>query len=253
VYTLGWSLNYYRQPYAQTAALPTAPVSAEELHTVCVKLIEEAKPIRSVCAEDEKGVFQLEDPFSSVRKEVQLAYDNLSDEMPWLSGRYGAPKGVILSEGMSYLDISGIFIPHTVEANVNTNESPFLLPATACHEAAHQRGWAREDEANFVAYLVCSQYDDPEFQYAGNMLAVIHSMNALYSADKELYADAYSHYSDAMIRDLIAHSEHWAQYEGPVAEKSNQMNDNYLKYNDQKDGVKSYGRMVDLVIAWNRR
>jgi hypothetical protein len=33
---------------------------------------------------------------------------------------------------------------------------------------------------------------------------------------------------------------------------SNQLNDAYLKLNSQSDGVKSYGRMVDLMLAYNR-
>ena len=35
-----------------------------------------------------------------------------------------------------------------------------------------------------------------------------------------------------------------------MAEVANQMNDVYLKINDQKDGVKSYGRMVDLMLGY---
>ena len=30
------------------------------------------------------------------------------------------------------------------------------------------------------------------------------------------------------------------------------MNDMYLKANAQETGTKSYGRMVDLLLAWNR-
>ena len=44
-------------------------------------------------------------------------------------------------------------------------------------------------------------------------------------------------------------NEYWDQYEGKVAEVSNQVNDTYLKLNDQKDGVQSYGRVVDLMLA----
>ena len=33
---------------------------------------------------------------------------------------------------------------------------------------------------------------------------------------------------------------------------SNQMNDVYLKANSQEDGVKSYGRMVDLMLEYYR-
>ena len=34
---------------------------------------------------------------------------------------------------------------------------------------------------------------------------------------------------------------------------SNQLNDAYLKINSQADGVKSYGRVVDLMLAYARK
>ncbi len=46
------------------------------------------------------------------------------------------------------------------------------------------------------------------------------------------------------VQDLQENNEYWDQYEGKVAEVSNQVNDTYLKLNDQKDGVQSYGRVV---------
>ena len=35
-----------------------------------------------------------------------------------------------------------------------------------------------------------------------------------------------------------------------MAEAASQWNDAYLKMNDQKEGVRSYGRMVDLMLAY---
>jgi hypothetical protein len=37
-----------------------------------------------------------------------------------------------------------------------------------------------------------------------------------------------------------------------VAEKADAVNNTYLKSNNQEDGVKSYGRMVDLLLAERR-
>ena len=45
---------------------------------------------------------------------------------------------------------------------------------------------------------------------------------------------------------------YWNRYEGKVAEVSNQMNDTYLKLNNQEEGVQSYGRAVDLMLAYYR-
>jgi len=81
------------------------------------------------------------------------------------------------------------------------------------------------------------------------MLALIYSMNALADVDFEAYKDLVGKYSPGMRRDLIDNNEFWAQYEGKVEKISNSINNTYLKTNGQKDGVQSYGRMVDLLLA----
>ncbi|MEI3307330.1 MAG: DUF3810 family protein [Eggerthella lenta] len=39
---------------------------------------------------------------------------------------------------------------------------------------------------------------------------------------------------------------------GPGQDVSNAANDTYLKANNQSDGMRSYGRMVDLLLAEQR-
>ena len=58
--------------------------------------------------------------------------------------------------------------------------------------------------------------------------------------------------AEPVRRDLAERAEHWAQYEGPVQDVSNAANDAYLKANNQSDGMQSYGRMVDLLLAEQR-
>lgn len=74
--------------------------------------------------------------------------------------------------------------------------------------------------------------------------------NRLYQADREAYNEVASGLTDAMRRDLAAGSAYWQQFEGPVQEASNQANNLFLQANMQTDGVQSYGRMIDLVLAW---
>jgi hypothetical protein len=150
---------------------------------------------------------------------------------------------------MSYTGITGVYFPFTGEANVNVSVPDSDIPATSCHEMAHQRGFAREDEANYIAYLTCKMHPDVDFQYSGTLLALIETTNALYNQDPSAFKELRSKYSDGLIRDLGAINEYWEHYEGPVNEVSNKINDAYLKANNQSDGVQSYGRMVDLLLA----
>ena len=85
------------------------------------------------------------------------------------------------------------------------------------------------------------------------MLALANSMGKLYAEDEELYADIRNMYSDGMNADLAANREYWQAYQGKASEVSEKVNDSYLKSNMQDDGIKSYGRMVDLLIGLYRK
>ena len=178
------------------------------------------------------------------------AMQKLSEKYEVLEGYYPEPKSVILSKYMSEFNITGVYFPWTVEANVNTDIPVYWLGETMCHELSHLRGFMREDEANFIGYLACVNSGEPELVYSGYMEAVINAMNRLYADSPELWRELAAGYSEGVIADMVANSEYWDQYEDTVAsEVGEKVNDAYLKANNQIDGTKSYGRMVDLLLA----
>lgn len=251
-FNAGWALNYYRAPLSNTMGYTDRLSSADELEDLCRELIYDANTIRSSLDEDERGVVKFPYTNKEALKLAPQAYENISNKYEVFSGKYSAPKPVFASPLMNYTQITGIFIMFTMEANVNVAVESPLLPSTAAHEGAHQRGFAREDEANFIAYLVCRDGGDDYFKYSGTLLALINSMNQLYKTSSEKYYTLRDTYSEELNHDLAAHSIFWAKYEGPVAEKTEAVNNTYLKSNKQEDGVKSYGRMVDLLLAERR-
>lgn len=243
-------INYNRISFSKYCGLTISTSTTEELSGLCNELITSANSLRYRMDEDETGVSKLS--FQSVYEtadEVTVAFQKLEEIYPVLSGSTITAKPLIFSNLMSYAQLTGIFSPYTMEANINANSPDYSIPATMCHEMAHVRGFAKEDEANFIAYLACKQSYDSQIQYSGVMLALIHSMNELYSADYNMFLENYSRYSDAVKRDMQANAEYWQKYQGPVAEVSNKVNDTYLKLNNQANGTQSYGRMVDLLLA----
>ena len=79
-----------------------------------------------------------------------------------------------------------------------------------------------------------------------------YTMSALYGQDKEAYADLYSRLDNGIKRDLAENSKYHEKYDGPIRDAFSKSNDVYLKANNQKDGERSYGRMVDLLLAQYR-
>jgi hypothetical protein len=248
-----WGLNYYRMPFASIAGLEVKPASVEELESLCNSLIYGANKLRSSVSVDEAGNMDIPGTSRDILNSCYKGYEAISNEYPYLGGSYGSPKPILLSKLMNYTGICGIYFPFTGEANVNVAIPESSLPSTAAHEMAHQRGFSREDEANYISYLACTAHPDVNFKYSGMLLALTNSMNALYTSDQALYSELSKSYSEGVLHDLAELNEFWRQYEGPVERTSDKINNAYLKANNQKDGVKSYGRMVDLLIAEHRQ
>lgn len=252
IFLIIWGLNYHRLPFSKVANLNTSPASIDELSNLCRDLITRSNSLRLKVGEDSNGVMHIKGGYSEVLKNAYRGYNNLKSKYPELGGSFGNPKPVYLSSLMSYTGITGVYFPFTCEANVNVAVPDSTLPSTVCHEMAHQRGYAREDEANYISYLACESNPDPDFQYSGLILSLTNSMNALYNHDKAKCMELTRLYSPGLKRDLAYIDKYWDSYEGPVQKISDDINDTYLKANMQTEGVYSYGRMVDLLIAERR-
>ena len=250
-FTIMGGLNYYRYPFSYYSNLEIENYTVEELYDLTMHLAKQANELRSrVPKVDENDVFDLSMSNYELAKEANKAMRKLSKEYPVLGGRYGSPKPVLLSRLMSHTEITGIFVPFTMEANVNVDISDYAIPYTMLHEMAHQRGFMREDEANYIAYLAGASSDNVELQYSSTMMALISSGNELYMKNQELYFEVRDIYSDGIVKDIRANSEYWARYKDTVVSTvSNKINDTYLKANAQTDGVQSYNRMVELLLA----
>lgn len=249
VYTMTCGINYYAISFSAMEGFSVQKSSKEELIELCRYLVDQVNEAAEGLSVEDGGMLLTVD----VQEEAVKAMQAAGEQYASLTGYYPHPKSVTVSWILSVQQLSGIYSPFTVEANYNREMTDYNIPSTACHELSHLKGFAREDEANFIAYLACMASDSAEFNYSGAMMAYIYANNALYGAgEKELYWQIRDSLCDTAKRDLAANSAFWDQYESKVAEVSTQVNNTYLQINNQTDGVKSYGRMVDLLLAMMR-
>lgn len=255
LFTCLGGLNYYRYTFSAYSKLVITDSTVEELYGLTENLMLNANTLRDqVSQTDDQGVFRLSMSNTELAKEAEKAYKKLAKEYPVLGGVSAVPKPILLSRLMSQTQITGIFFPFTMEANVNVDIPDYSIPATMLHELAHLRGFMREDEANYIAYLAGMSSDHIELQYSSTMLALIIAGNALYDTSPNLYFEIRDQYSTGVINDIRSNSLYWQQYEDTVVSTmSNKINDTYLKVNAQSDGVQSYGRMLDLLLAKYRK
>lgn len=247
LYTLNCGINYQRKSFSENEGIVTEVYSAEELQEICEILTQDVNTYAEKVDRDNDGIMVLD---GSERSLAVEAMHRLGEHYEGMAGYYPKPKALAGSWLLSVQNLSGIYAPFTVEANYNNDMVDYNIPFTACHELSHLRGFMQEEEANFIAYLACMESDEPEFRYSGSMLAWIHCTNALRREDINAWSEVRERLSESVLSDLQANSKFWSSYEGKAAEVSEQINDHYLKANGQSDGVKSYGRMVDLLAAY---
>lgn len=238
----GWGLNYLRLPLEDTLALEVAPSGAEALRALCDRLVSDANAAYG-------------EPPEEILPLVPAAMDAAGAMWPIPAGGFAPPKAALLSPLLSRLMIEGIVSPFTLEALVNGGIPAMSLPFAACHEAAHIRGFAREEDANLVAYLACSGSDIAYFRYSGAISALQHALVALKSADADAYRACMEGLRPEIREDLAEHGAYWAQYaRTKTAELSHSVNDAYLQaVSGGEQSLRSYGRLVDLLIALHQK
>lgn len=245
--------GYYGTTLEYKLGLDRTPVSTEELYQVALILTEKLNPLAEELDTLDSGSTIMPYSLSEMNQKLMDAYDRYVLDKQFPDHFYSRVKPVMLSSLMSSAHITGIYTFFTGEANVNIEFPDYCIPYTAAHELAHQRGVAREDEANFIAFLVCYCSDDAYLQYSGYLSLYEYVSNALYSADHDLCMEAYRKLSPVVRREERAYSAFFSHYrENPVATVSEKANDWYLHSQGAKEGTRSYNLVVDLAVAFYR-
>lgn len=252
IFVWNFGVGYYTAPLnsEDKLNLERADVSAQQLYETALILVDE------VNAHAEQVAYRYDDfsvmPYThtEMNRKLMAAYEDFCAEYDFMATFGSRVKPVMLSEAMSYTHITGVYSYFTGEANLNIVFPDYSLPYTAAHELAHQRGIARENEANFIAFLVCIRSDDPYLRYSGYLNLYEYVASALYRADPELYNDARSRLATSVRQELRAYSDFFDKYrDSTVSEVSGAINNSYLQLQGT-EGTRSYGLVVDLAVAY---
>jgi len=250
VLTLG--TGYQNSPLDVKLGIERKPVSAEELYDTALKVSDELDGlVGGVYFPLGGGSSYMPYSLDEMNSKLNDAYDVLRAEHPFIPRLHSRVKYVALSVPWTYTHFSGVYCYYTGEANININFPDYTIPFTAAHELAHQRGVCPEDEANFVAFLCCISSDDAYIRYSGYQNMLEYLMNALYTADRDMYNELWNVINDKSAAEIRAYNEFFEPYRKSVASKvSSALNDTYLKALGESSGEKSYGMVVDLAVAY---
>lgn len=247
VYTLTCSINYQRDGIGTVLKLPVEINSRENLDQLLLLLVEDLTALTND-PDWNYSMLAAEDT-AYIETEAVSAMKQLGEKDPSLAGFYPQPKPIYFSSVLSDLGIEGIYSPFTMEANYNNDMTYFLIPYTICHELAHLKGYMKEDDAGFIAYLACKNSPSKIFQYSGMFHALTFSLNALKSEiSNEEFNEVYQKLPET-IKIQLSYIREKNKNASSAASLAKSVNHLYLLANAQLEGAKSYGRMVDLLIA----
>lgn len=246
-----WGALHARPPLADRLGITRVERSVEDLTSLASALIRIADQRRVGLDEDDSGVFRFQVGREDVVRRCLVAIEQ--EVVPGIVGARPVVRVPWSAPLLSALGISGIYSPFTGEAHVNGQIEDASFPFTLLHELAHAAGEAREDEANFTAWRWCEASGDRELRYSGAFAALGYVLAALASVDRPAYDALSSTMSEGLHRDRLAVREFWRAHRSPLTAVSSGVNDVYLRSQGQADGVRSYGQMIDLLLAMSGR
>ena len=150
----------------------------------------------------------------------------------------------------NYLGFQGYYNPFSGEGQVNTTIPRFLEPFVSAHEAAHQLGYAKENEANFVAFIACRSYPNPTFRYSMYLDMYLYAVTELGRKDSLLARSYFEKLNPQVKKDIEDYKDFFRRYRNPVEPVISWIYDGYLQANDQPEGKRSYNQVVAFLIAY---
>jgi hypothetical protein len=153
----------------------------------------------------------------------------------------------------NYLGFQGYYNPFSGEAQVNTTIPPMLQPFVTLHELAHQAGYAKESEANFVGYLAGKDHPDPLFRYSVYLELFRYAQSELFRLDSVRALAVYKTIPPSIKADLQIIRNFYRAYQTPLERIIMKGYDYFLQANDQPQGTRSYNQVVGWVIALTRK
>lgn len=252
VFTYGMAYRGYTLD--QKMDLNKGEISVEELEKATLYLLKQVNQ----CAQEVDfiygGASVMPYNFDRLNEKLNDAYASFADKHDVLYNFRSKVKPMLLAKAMSYIHMLGMYTYYTGEANINIDFPDYTIPFTVAHEMAHQRGIAREDEANFMAFLVGIESDDPYIRYCAYMNMYEYTSNALYRADANSYYRVYRKLCTEAQYEMQSYNVFFKPYENSGAAKvSDKLNDAFLKGNGQSAGTASYGLVVDLAVAYIKK
>lgn len=249
-FNLLWGLNYNRRGVAQQLGLQVKKYSLADLDTLTSVLQNKL---------NEYAVFVTKKQRDSLDKKQRLfresssAYQFAAEKFSFLKYHPRSIKSSLFSLLGNYLGFQGYYNPFSGEGQVNTTVPRFLEPFVTTHEIAHQVGYARENEANFVAFLACHSYPGAGFKYSMYFDMYNYAIGEIRQRDTALAKSFQQKLHPQVISDIKEFRDFYRKYKNPIEPIIMWGYGHFLKANNQPAGKESYNEVILWLVAYYKK
>lgn len=249
IFMLFWGYNYERDSLEKDLRLDVQEYNTDQLYHLADTLLQQVNNYKIALGDSMHATHTGTDSAAMFGQAV-TAYQLAGRQWPSLQYNNTCIKSSLYNQLLNYMGVGGYLNPFTGEAQVNVSTPGFLHPFTICHEIAHQLGYAPEEEANFVGYLVANNSPDVRFRYAANFEMFMYSVRQLRRQDTTRAGELWRRTVPGIRADMKQIRDFYDQYRSPVDDYTAIIYDQYLKANKQEKGIHSYSEVVGWLIAY---
>lgn len=251
-FTLLWGFNYLRIPLYQKLSIDRE-YNETELETFTLALIHKTNSLQLQLAKNDTIAVVIPYTLKEIYTQPLPSYQNLELHYSFFKYKNESIKSSLLSLPLSYMGFSGYLNPFTNEAQVNNRIPKYNLPVTTCHEIAHQIGYASESEANFIGFMATIHSTDLYFQYSGYSFALRYCLNTLEKIKPNSSKKFLPLIHKGVLNNYSESKLFWENHQTFLEPVFKIFYDNFLKVNQQKDGMEGYSKFVGLLIGHYRQ
>ncbi len=245
-----WGLNYSRKGISYQLTLDVKTYSIPEIDTLTDLLREKLNFYASTIDLKQRDSFNKKRTLFEKATEAYLYAD---DTYPFLTYDPQSLKPSIYSYLGNYFGFQGYYNPFSGEGQVNTTIPKFLEPFVSTHEVAHQLGYAKENEANFVAFLACKSYPNNTYRYSMYFDMYLYAITELDKRDSVLAKAHRDNLHPQAKKDIDEYRNFLRKYRNQVEPVISWIYDGYLQANDQPEGKKTYNMVIAYLIAYYKK
>jgi len=249
LFNLFWGINYNRTGIADQLGLKLDKYSEQDLNLINSLLIAKVNASKTVLINQQMAYPSNKELFNKVKD----AYNNVEKVYPFLKYKPVSLKSSVWSWFGNYIGFTGYYNPFTGEAQVNTLVPKFIQPFTSCHEVAHQLGYAKEMEANFVGYLSATASADTLLHYSTYLDLFMYSNQNLFETDSVSAKKYRKQLIPAVVDDIIEWRLFNKKHSSLAEPVFRWIYGIYLKQNQQPQGVLSYDEVTGFIIAYYKK